>query len=63
MTRLQESDCLLWKTSSLSAGGACVEVAEAQEMILVRDSKDRQGPVLAFSMAEWNAVISDVRAI
>lgn len=63
MTKLQEPDCLLWKKSSASRDGACVEVAaaEAEELMLVRDSKNRQGPILVFSMAEWNAVISDVR--
>ncbi len=63
MTELQQEDSLLWiKSSASGANGACVEMAKAQEMTLVRDSKDPSGPVLAFSMAEWTAFMIDFRA-
>jgi hypothetical protein len=43
-----------WRTSSYSAdnGGACVEVASA-EAVLVRDTTDRSGPVLTFTAGAW----------
>jgi hypothetical protein len=42
-----EPDGIIWHTSSYSAGhGDCVEVAPAPERILVRDSKDPDGPAL-----------------
>lgn len=49
-----------WRKSSLSNGdgGACVEVAtNLSDVVAVRDSKDRQGPVLIFTPAEWRAFI------
>ncbi|HXT45973.1 MAG TPA: DUF397 domain-containing protein [Pseudonocardiaceae bacterium] len=53
----------MWKKSSASgANGACVEVAQEQRVVFVRDSKHPQGPVLAFPMTEWNVVISGIRA-
>ena len=51
---------LSWYKSSYSGpeGGECVEVATASATVHVRDSKDRQGPVLRFSPAEWSAFVS-----
>ena len=54
-TKGQQQDSLLWKKSSASRDDACVEVAEGQEMMFVRDSKDPQGPVLTVSMTQWKA--------
>src|SRR5437773_12328726 len=47
-----------WHTSSYSGtNGACVEVARnLTEVVAVRHSKDRGGPVLAFSPEGWRAV-------
>lgn len=44
------------KSSFSVATATCVEVAIADE-VLVRDSKDRDGPVLSFSSQEWGAFI------
>ncbi|MFB6891139.1 DUF397 domain-containing protein [Kitasatospora sp. NPDC056327] len=56
---------LLWLKSSHSGGegGACVEVADAAESVLVRDSKDRSGPQLAFTPAAWRSFIEFAQAI
>ncbi|SCL47824.1 protein of unknown function [Micromonospora eburnea] len=44
----------VWRKSSRSGGeGDCVEVAGFAEAVGVRDSKDRQGPVLSFDPASW----------
>ena len=45
-----------WRKSSYSAdnGGACVEVASA-EAVLVRDTTDRHGPVLTITLDAWRA--------
>ncbi|SDN90419.1 DUF397 domain-containing protein [Actinacidiphila guanduensis] len=53
-----------WTKSSRSTGnGACVEVkSPAAEAVVVRDSKDPQGPVLTFSPQEWESFVSDVDA-
>ncbi|WP_335970879.1 MULTISPECIES: DUF397 domain-containing protein [Streptomycetaceae] len=51
-----------WIKSSRSTGnGACVEVkSPAVEAVVVRDSKDPQGPVLTFSPQEWTSFVADV---
>jgi hypothetical protein len=43
-----------WRKSSFSGanGGACVEVASA-EQVLVRDTTDRDGATLQFTAAAW----------
>jgi hypothetical protein len=62
-------DCVevaaLWRTSSHSGnnGGQCVEVAAAGgQAIAVRDSKDPEGPMLAFGPGEWRAFTDQVKA-
>jgi hypothetical protein len=52
-----------WHKSRRSDGGGnCVEVAVAADgTIGVRDSKDRTGPVLAFTPGEWAAFLDGVR--
>jgi hypothetical protein len=48
-----------WRTSSYSQGGtACVEVASAPDGVLVRDSKDRDGPALSVPAAAWRAFLT-----
>jgi hypothetical protein len=46
-----------WRKSSYSGGngGGCIEVAAHAEAgrVLVRDTKDRQGPVLTFRPGPW----------
>ena len=46
------SESLIWVTSTHSASGNCVEVA-VREDVLVRDTKDRRGPVLRFGPGAW----------
>jgi Domain of unknown function (DUF397) len=54
-----------WRKSTFSGsnGGGCVEVARnLPGVIAVRDSKDREGPALAFTPEEWRAFLDGVRA-
>jgi hypothetical protein len=55
-----------WRKSSYSGGngGGCVEVGvpTAVDRVLVRDTKDRQGPVLAFSPLAWRQFAERVKA-
>jgi hypothetical protein len=45
-----------WRTSSHSSGnGECVEVAEGRPVVVVRDSKNQDGPKLAFTPQAWTA--------
>jgi hypothetical protein len=52
-----------WVKSSLSfSNGNCVEVAAlADGGIGVRNSRDREGAVLAFTPDEWHAFLGGVR--
>lgn len=53
---------LAWRTATKSSGSDCVEVARAPaDMIAVRDSKDRDGPVLRYTAAEWDAFLDGVK--
>jgi uncharacterized protein DUF397 len=50
-----------WHKSARSSTGACVEVATLERGVGVRDSKDRQGPILVFRFDEWIAFLGGVR--
>ncbi|HSZ30923.1 MAG TPA: DUF397 domain-containing protein [Pseudonocardiaceae bacterium] len=48
-----------WRTSSYSAAhGDCVEVAPTPECVLVRDSKDPDGPALAVPTPAWRTFLT-----
>jgi hypothetical protein len=52
----------VWRTSSRSSGnGNCVEVAFLDRAVAMRDSKDRTGPILIFTEAEWDAFVAGAR--
>lgn len=54
-----------WRTSSYtgSNGGNCVEVADGEAGLRVRDTKNRGGHVLAVDAGAWRSFLGDVRAI
>jgi hypothetical protein len=52
---------VVWRTSSYTGGqGNCVEVAPTAGTVLVRDTKDREGPVLAIPSTAWRAFLADI---
>jgi hypothetical protein len=55
-----------WRKSSRSGGngGECVEVgAQAQaDRVLLRDTRDREGPVLRFTAGVWQRFADRVRS-
>jgi len=51
-----------WFKSSLSfSNGNCVEVAGDGAAVLVRDSKNPDGPRLRFTRGEWQAFLAGAR--
>jgi hypothetical protein len=53
-----------WRKSSYSGsqGGNCVEVADRLSRVLVRDTTDRQGPILRISADAWRRFADQVKA-
>ena len=58
---MQDLPAAAWRTSSLCDLNGCVEVAILEDRVVVRDAKDRAGPVLVFTAAEWDAFVGGVR--
>jgi hypothetical protein len=57
-------DDLTWRKSSYSGsnGGDCVEIADnLPGVVAVRDSKEPGGPVLAFTLEDWQAFTIAIR--
>jgi hypothetical protein len=62
VTRSPEVSDLQWRTARRSAGnGACVEVAPTAEAILIRDSKDQDGPIVPYPGSSWRAFLVDAK--
>jgi hypothetical protein len=55
---------LKWVKSSYSANsGDCIEVARnIPGIVAVRDSKDREGPVLRFTAGEWARLVESMKS-
>ena len=53
-----------WRKASYSSsnGGNCVEVALVGDAVAVRDSKNPDGPKLAFAPEDWKAFTAGLRA-
>jgi Domain of unknown function (DUF397) len=50
---------LVWRKSRASVGnGECVEVAFADRSVLVRDSRDETGTILAVTPASWESFVA-----
>jgi hypothetical protein len=54
-----------WIKSSYSGaqGGNCIEVAGDESRVLVRDTKDSQGPILRFTADAWKAFAKELKSL
>ncbi|SEG70425.1 protein of unknown function [Thermomonospora echinospora] len=54
---------LSWRKSSRSTdnGGNCVELADLPGVVAVRDSKDPDGPALAFTRRQWSVLLRKLK--
>jgi hypothetical protein len=61
MNHVSEFSAAAWHKSTFSGSSGCVEVATLDHLVGVRDTKDRQGPILVFRYDEWDAFLAGVR--
>src|SRR5215813_12293106 len=53
---------LAWrKAQSSRSNGACVELASADGMVAIRDSKNPDGPILRYTAEEWQAFLDSAK--
>ncbi|MBO2451515.1 DUF397 domain-containing protein [Actinomadura barringtoniae] len=53
---------LQWRKASRSGStGECIETARSSDIVLVRDSKDPDGPRLGFDRAAWRAFTQRIK--
>jgi hypothetical protein len=52
---------LTWRKSTFSGDDNCVEVALADEIVVVRNSKDPNGPCLELTCPEWTDFVRDLK--
>jgi hypothetical protein len=58
-----EFQSLCWKKARHSiANGDCVEIASAQGLVAVRDSKDPSGPIMRYDASVWQSFLSGARS-
>lgn len=51
-----------WRKASFCQSGECVEVAEVDGMIVLRDSKRPDGSVLHYTADEWRFFVHGIKA-
>jgi Domain of unknown function (DUF397) len=58
-----DSSHVTWRKGSRSGGngGACIEIADMTRAVAVRDSKDPDGGMLAFSPSEWSTFADRIK--
>ncbi len=53
---------LAWRRASFCASGECVEVAQQDSMVILRDSTRPHGIVVRYPVEDWVAFVRDVRS-
>ena len=56
-----DSPALRWRKSSFSASGNCVEIADHEAAVLVRDTKNRDRTILSFPSIAWEDFIRTIK--
>jgi hypothetical protein len=53
-----DESTIVWRKSTASNSGGCVEVATAGGTVLIRDSTDQDGPLLRVPAQAWLACLA-----
>jgi hypothetical protein len=51
-----------WRKAGRCAGGECIEVAQRDGAIMLRDSMQPRGTVLRCAAEEWRSLVADIKA-
>ena len=57
----ERSELTWFKAQRSTHNGQCVEIASAADRIVIRDSKDPDGPILVYTSAEFSAFLEGAR--
>lgn len=52
---------LRWSRSSQCDAGACVEIAQLGESIMLRNSRHPEGPVLTVAKSRWTVFVARMK--
>jgi hypothetical protein len=52
----------VWRKASFCASGECVEVAQRDGLIILRDSTQPHGSMLRYAADQWRSFICNVKA-
>jgi Domain of unknown function (DUF397) len=52
---------LLWRTAIKSSGSNCIQVARHNDVIMIADSKSPAGPVLSYTLEEFDAFLDGAK--
>ncbi|MGO8957321.1 MAG: DUF397 domain-containing protein [Streptosporangiaceae bacterium] len=52
---------LSWRVARHCEAGSCVRIAQQDDMVFVGDTKNPDGPVLAYSLAEWQTFAEGIK--
>ncbi len=50
-----------WRKATKSGAGNCITVARRADMIMIADSKNPAGPVLSYTLQEWDAFLDGAK--
>jgi len=52
---------ITWRTALNCNGGACIQVAASGQAVLIGNSREPSGPVLAYTPEEWREFVIGVK--
>lgn len=58
---MADTECLQWRKSSHCDANTCLEVAHANDGVMIRDGKDPDGPWLTFTSRQWTSFLAWMR--